>query len=269
MPESVATAAARRMQTATSEFVAVDFPMFLEWVAAVWEPGQHWALVGPTGEGKSTFAGWLLGLRKWVMALDPKGGDETLADTGFEKIYRMPLTSAHWDTIAEGNPLRLILTGSTRTNDDMARFVNLLRQGVEFVRASGGFTLYADEFQILADRRMFGLDKEIEVLLVAARSAGTSVVTSFQAMSWVPKASTRQATFVACWPTRDEDMIKAVAQTMGRRWQDVVAAVRELPPYHCLVIPKRVQAPIIITRAPKLDSRSRLQVKPDGRDATR
>jgi predicted NUDIX family NTP pyrophosphohydrolase len=99
---------------------------------------------------------------------------------------------------------------------------------------------------------MYGLDKPIEELLVSARSRGTSVVTSFQAPAWVPKAATRQATFCVLWPTRDRNMIKAVAESMGRTWQDVVAAVDELPPFHTLTIPKRVHAPMVITVAPKL-----------------
>jgi hypothetical protein len=38
---------------------------------------------------------------------------------------------------------------------------------------------------------------------------------------------------------------------MGRDWHMVAAAVDELPPYHVLVIPKQVRAPMLITSAPK------------------
>lgn len=249
-------ATARRVAAEISrhptEFVSVHWSMFEHWFATVWQPGMHVALVGPTGEGKSTFAVGILRRRKWVLALDPKGEDETLSASGFERITRWPLSGEMWDRVAEGLPLRLIVGGATSTNKELADLVKLMRQALEGVRASGGFTLYADEFQILADRRMYGLDKEVEIMLVAARSKGTSVVTSFQAMSWVPKAATRQASFVVIWPTRDEDMIKAVAQTMGRRWQEIVAAVHELPDFHVLVIPKKVSAPIVITTAPQL-----------------
>jgi hypothetical protein len=89
-------------------------------------------------------------------------------------------------------------------------------------------------------------------MLVAARSDGVSVLTSFQAMAWVPKSSTRQASWAALWPTRDEDMVKAVARAMGRSWRQVWAAVRELPPFHVLIIPKRIHDPMIITAPPKL-----------------
>lgn len=232
--------------------VAADWPKFLKWFADVWQPGQHVALIGPTGEGKSTFAVGILSLRKWVLALDPKGEDETLSKSGYQRITAWPPSSRIRDGIAEGKPARLIVGGSNRTNEEMEKLRDLMQHAVEGVRSEGGWTIYADEFQILADRRMFGLDKEIERLLIAARTKGTSVITSFQAPAWVPKASTRQTRFVVMFPTRDKNMIKVVAETMGRPWDELAEAVRELPDYHCLVIPKKPRAPMVVTHAPPL-----------------
>ena len=225
---------------------------FIPWLKTTWEPGQHIALIGPTGEGKSTFAGGVLALRKWVLALDPKGEDETLSATGYKRLTRWPPPGKDRDRIAEGQPARYIIGGPVRTRQEMERHAALMRQAVEGCRAEGGWTIYADEFQLLADRRMYGLDKEIEALLISARSRGTSVVTAFQAPAWVPKAGTRQATYVVMWPTRDRTMIKTVAEAMGRPWKELSAAVDELPPFHVLVIPKRIRAPMVLTHAPKL-----------------
>ena len=226
--------------------------VFMPWFRGAWEPGQHVALIGPTGEGKSTFAGGILDHRKWVLALDPKGEDETLSATGYKRLTRWPPPSRERDRIAEGKPARFIIGGPVRTRQEMDKHARLMREAVEGCRAEGGWTIYADEFQLLADRRMYGLDKEIEALLISARSRGTSVVTAFQAPAWVPKAGTRQATFVVMWPTRDRNMVKTVAEAMGRPWKELGAAVDELPPYHVLVIPKRIRAPMVLTHAPRL-----------------
>lgn len=217
-----------------------------------WEPGKHIALIGPTGEGKSTFAVGVLKMRKWVLALDPKGEDETLENSGWQRITAWPPSNRIRDRIAEGKPARLIVGGSVRTKQEMAKLAQLMDKAIEGCRGEGGWTIYADEFQLLADRRMYGLDKQIEALLIAARSRGTSVVTAFQAPAWVPKAGTRQASFVVMWPTRDRVMIKTVAEAMGRQWHDLAEAVDELPPYHVLVIPKRIRDPMILTHPPKL-----------------
>jgi hypothetical protein len=235
--------------------VAADWDLFLEWFGDVWEPGKHVALIGPTGEGKSTFAVGILDLRKWVIAVDPKGEDETLSQSGFTRITSWPLPSDMRDKIADGQPCRLIVGGSTRTEAELDALSDLMRRAIEGVRAEGGWTIYADEFQLLADRRMFGLDKQIERLLIAARSRGTSVVTSFQAPAWVPKAGTRQAAFTVMWPTRDRDMIQTVARAMGRPWHELAEAVDELPDYHVLVIPKKPRAPMVLAHAPKLTPR--------------
>ena len=232
--------------------ISAEWDMFCEWFAAAWTPGAHCALIGPTGEGKSTFAVGVLDSRKWVLALDPKGEDETLAASGYQRLTSWPPPSKIRDEIAEGKPARLIVGGSTRTRAEMARLRDLMEHAIEGVRAEGGWTIYADEFQLLADRRMYALDKEIETLLIAARSRGTSVLTSFQAPSWVPKAGTRQATFTVMWPTRDRVMIKTVAEAMGRPWHELAEAVDELPSYHVLVIPKKIRAPMVLAHAPKL-----------------
>jgi hypothetical protein len=128
-----------------------------------------------------------------------------------------------------------------------------MRKAIAEVRQQGGWTIYADEFQILADMRMFGLGKPIEQLLISARKNRTSVMTSFQAPAWVPKASTRQAAFIAVWPTRDRLMIKNIAEASGRPWHELEAAVDVLPQYYVLIIPSNIHSPMILVHPPKFD----------------
>lgn len=243
----------RQFDIGGGEIVGVPWDVFLRWFKDAWEPGQHLALVGPTGEGKTTFAVGILKQRKWVLALDPKGEDPTLEASGFTRIRSLPLPGKIRQDIAEGKPARLIIGGTTRTRAEDEANKNLMRKAVEMARAQGGWTLYADEFQILGDREMYGLGKDTERLLVSARSAKTSVVTAFQAAAWVPKASTRQATFAITWNTRDRNMIKAVAEAMGRRWQDVEIVIDQLPQYFALVIPKSVHAALVLVHPPKVN----------------
>lgn len=232
--------------------VGVPFDVFLAWLKASWTPGKHFALCGPTGEGKSTFAVHALKQRSWVLALDAKGEDDTLESSGFTRITKLPLPRKIRNAIADGKPAQLILGGSARNDKEERQLRDLMRQGIAMARQQGGWTLYADEFQILADLRMFGLGKPIEQLLISARKNRTSVMTSFQAPAWVPKASTRQAGYIAVWPTRDRSMIKSIAEASGRPWHELEQAIDVLPEYYVMVIPSKIHSPIILVHPPKV-----------------
>lgn len=234
---------------------------------APWKPGGHWALIGPTGEGKSTHAVGILAERKWVLSLDPKGEDETLESSGYQRITTMPPPRDRlaalgkrpaegsdewiWDRVSKGLPVGLIAGFEAMTDEEDAALHALMKDAVIWCRRTRGWTLYVDEFELLSSQRMFRLGPDIERMLITARRAGTSVVTSFQAAAWVSKHATRQASFTSLWPTRDRQMIKNVAEAMGRDWKMIAQAVDELPPYHTLTIPKQIRAPMIVTIAPK------------------
>lgn len=228
----------------------VPWSAFKGYFADNWTPGQHMALIGPTGEGKSTFAVGILGLRRYVIALDPKGGDDTLAASGFQRVPAWPPSGRIRQNIAEGRGARLILG---ERGADFETLAGEFGKALDAVLKEGGWTVYIDEFQVLSDRRMMNVGVKAEKLLISARFKKVSVVTAYQAPSWVPTASTRQARWIVMWPTRDDDCIKAVAQKAGRDKTQMMHIVKNLPPFHALVIPPRASVPMIITTAPAVN----------------
>jgi hypothetical protein len=232
--------------------VGAQWPMFQAFFADAWTPGQHVALIGPTGEGKSTFGVGILKTRRFVLALDAKGDDSTLTASGFTRIGDWPPPNSILDRLAEGMPTRLIVGFDIVRMSDFDDLRRLLARVLDEAYASRGWTIYIDELQLMADRKMMNLGPAVEKHLVSARDKKISVVTAYQAPSWVPWAASRQARWIVIWPTRDEDMVRKLATATGRPYKLLLEAVKLLPPFHCLVIPPNFRDPMIITTPPKV-----------------
>jgi hypothetical protein len=232
-----------------------------------WQPGEHMALDGPTGEGKTTHAVGILEARKYVLALDPKGEDETLSQSGYVRVRSIWQDSLRWKLahrqdaktwndihrrIDDGLDAKVIVGGGSDTDEQDIALQRLMRDAITYSRHSGGWTLYVDEFELLSSQRMFNEGPRIERMLITARRKKTSVVTTFQAPAWISQHATRQARRAVKWPTGDRNMIKKLAEAMGRDWRELGSAVDLLPEYHTITIPRGKRHPMVITSAPQL-----------------
>lgn len=230
---------------------AMRWPQFVSYFEEAWEPGQHVALVGPTGEGKSTTAARLLKMRRYVLALDPKGGDSTLAATGFQRITDWSRGTRRMieKRIDDNLPVRLIVGPIVKTTEDLAKMRQLHAQVLDHAFEVGGWTVYVDELQVLADRRMMNLGSAVERLLIAARDKKVSVVSSFQAPRNVPRAASDQATWLVVYYTRDVDVVNRLAEMTGRPRSEIRGAVAGLDQHYTLIFNRSPRRPIIVTKA--------------------
>lgn len=234
------------------EVVAKPWEEFLEWFKGKWELGQHVALVGPTGAGKTVYVVNILPLRKYVIALDAKGGDESLellTKKGF--IYsQWPLTSKQWKEIEGGKPMRVIVGAGIQSLEDLpllkAEIATALRDAYNQKR----WTVYIDELQLVADRRLMNLSARVEVNLIAARNRGVSIVSSFQRPANVPRSASEMSTWFIVFYTRDRDTVDRLAEMAGRPTPEIRGMIRGLPEFCTLIFSRNPREPVVVTRAP-------------------
>jgi hypothetical protein len=229
------------------DIVGYDWPEFLHWFAHHWEPGDHVGIVAPTKAGKTTCAVGICSLRKHLLAFDPKGGDSTLAGSKWPRVSTFPLPREWRKAVEEGKGARLIIGNVIRDEDSRARSRALQRQYLTQAFNDGGWTIYVDELQLMADRRFGGMADSVEELLISARDSGISVVTSFQRPANVPRAATDQAIWFIVGYTRDTDVVGRLGEMAGRSRAEMRGMVRGMKatPNSFLVFSSNPREPIV------------------------
>jgi hypothetical protein len=222
-----------------------------------WKPGQHWAHIGKTREGKTNFVlAKAKATRRYVMVLDPKGNDPTLVKSGWPRIDGVPphkrFPKEIQKALDEQRPVRLIVGGSTRTRAGDEANRTLMSQAVEYARQSGGWTLVVDEHQVASDPRMYRIGPDIARMAVSAASDKTSVEVCMQYISWSEKAPLRQATLVSFWHSRSKDLFKKLALEIGRDWHELASIADELPKYWMATVSDDSRSPVIVTKPPEI-----------------
>lgn len=230
---------------------------FARWFRSAWTPGQHITMVAPTGEGKTTLGYGLMAMRRYVVALDIKGGDETLAAFGYRRIPVWPGKRKFIRMVREDErqhrPSRYVVglpvidsrEAKVKQHRSIAACLNDLYE-------LGRVTLYNDELQVTCDQRMMNLSGAYANILVAARSRRLSAVQSAQGDSWIIGEAKTQPSWLAIGHTMNRTMQTDLAKLTGRSVPSIRGLINALP-RHCWAIAGRnPREPVVITCPPYL-----------------
>jgi hypothetical protein len=235
-----------------ADVVGMDWDEFRDFFRVEWKPGQHIGLIGPTESGKSTFVGGIVDLRRYFLVADPKGGDETLAALNLRRLTSWPgernMTRILDDDERHNRPSRFVLGPIVNRGDDLPKLRKAIADGLDGAFDMGGWTVYVDEAQITADRRMMNLSGKLDKLLVAARSKGVSVILSMQQPKWVTSAALTQPSWLVVGYTRDTDTTNRLAELMGRPKAEIRGATKGLEEHCWLVVGRNPRKPLIVTK---------------------
>lgn len=225
----------------------LPWPKFVRWFHGEWKRGQHLCCISPTGSGKTTMVGGILPLRRFVIAFDPKGGDSTLAQTGFKRLERWPPSRRDYRDMEEGKPYRRILGPANPRHDDMPRVAENYREALNTIFDEKRWTIFMPDLQLAVDPRIMNLRAELDRHLIAARDREVSVVTDFQGPSWVNPAASREATWVATSYTRDRDVVARISEILGRPRAEVMGVVSAIPTHGWAVVGRNPREPYRLT----------------------
>ncbi len=239
-----------------ADVLALSWDDFREYFKLHWRPGEHVGIIAPSGAGKTTFAGGILDLRRYVLAADPKGGDETLAALNLRRLDRWPgereMTKMLDEDEKKGRHSRYVIGPVVHKGVDLPKLRKAIADSLDGAFDMGGWTYYLDEVQVTADRRLMDLSGKVDKLLVAARSKGVSVVLSFQQPKWVTAAALTQPTWIATSYTRDTDTVNRLAELLGRPKAEIRGATKGLEKFWFMVIGRDPREPIILTKPKKI-----------------
>jgi hypothetical protein len=172
-----------------------------------WDQGEHLAMIGPTGSGKTTLALYLLELRDFVTVLATK------------------LV-----------PKRLIWPDATNLYSAKKQ-QHEFRMALHHMYRQGGWCIYVDELWFLIHH--LKLELEIRTFLQQSRSINCSLVLLTQRPAFVPLEVYDQSSHLFFWLDNDERNLKRISGISWKSAKTVQQLVSGLEHHQVLYINTR------------------------------
>lgn len=199
-----------------------------------WLQGEHIALLGPTGTGKTTVASDLIPLRAYAVVLAVKRYDDTL------KLYKQKGFSIVKKWPPAYNKKHVILWAKPDSLENYLEQVDVIRKALESIYVSGGWCVYFDEAGYIAGH--LGLSTQLGILLNQGRSSHISVVCSMtrphSMVARIPAETLNQCKHILVFKYTDEREIKSCAEICGMSFKTMVGIQHALDTHDFLYIGK-------------------------------
>jgi len=214
----------------------VRFDHFLdEWE---WAQGEHITIIGPTGSGKTRLARILLRRRQFVVVLGIKNRDSELYGPFEREGYQLVRS---FDPEPGGDIERVLFAPRTELKGKEGRTYKSkrFRQVLHDVYDAGGWCVYADDIQYMADQ--LALATEFEELWILGRSEGVSLVASSQEPVDIPVMAYGQARHLFLFNNDDRRRADRMAELVGLNREVARDTILRLPEHEFLYVNKNTK----------------------------
>jgi len=210
-----------------------------------WRAGEHFALIGPTGQGKTTMLLNLLPLHPYIVVFATKPRDETmdaLIGTGYLRLER-------WMSLDPRDyPRRVLWPDATRLNS-VQHQTEVFHNAFGAIYREGGWTVAIDETWYMANTLKLGGD--VKLYLLQARALGISLICATQRPAMIPVEVYDQSSHLMFWRDNDETNLKRISGISWRSAAMVRDVVANLEPHQVLYVNTRTGR-MLRTRCPNV-----------------
>lgn len=197
----------------------LSFHDWLEQFRREWLQGEHVAIIGPTGTGKSRLAQSILDIRAYVCVLAIKREDETLERfrEGSRYGHASYKVITSWPPDFPTHKVILWIKPKSLKVEDIREQARKVHDALNRMYLSGGWCIYLDEAGYLAS--VLGLSSAIGILLNQGRSAFISVVATMtrpsSVVARIPREALTQVRHHLVFRYTDEGEMKKCADIVG------------------------------------------------------